>query len=97
MNRSTISWWNPRFQEDRTSVRADQRIGRPRTRTAIGDISTAIVTTMNEKDRGWKCFEAAEEANISTTYIHSILTEILMKRKFAARWGPHLLSVEQKN
>lgn len=95
LDRSTVSRWNKRFREGRTSVKDDQRSGRPR--TATDDTSAVIVATIIEEDRRLTCLEIAEEANMSAKSVHRILTEILMKRKISARWVPHLLSVEQKN
>jgi DNA-binding MurR/RpiR family transcriptional regulator len=49
-----------------------------------------------EEDGRKSCEEIAHEANMSTASIFRFVTQILQKRKVAAKWFPHQLSEEQK-
>jgi len=86
VDRSTVSRWESRFREGRVSNQDDPRSGR--SVTATDDTSVVIVSTQLEEDRR-KSFEEIAS-------VFRIVTQILQKRKVAAKWVPHQLSEEQK-
>ena len=94
MDRSTVLRWASRFREGREGVQDNPRSWRPG--TATDDTSVVIVSTLLEEDRRKSCEEIAHEANMSTAAVFRIVTEILQKRKVAAKLVPHHLSEEQK-
>ena len=83
------------FEEGRTSVKDDERAGRPSTATAEDKIE--VVRGLLEEDRRLTCEELAEFAGVSAGSVHTILTKHLKKRKKFSKWVPHLLTDGQKH
>jgi hypothetical protein len=93
VDHSTMSRWASRFCDGRVSIKNDPRSGRPE--AATDDTSMVIISTLLEDQRK-SSEETAHEANMSTTSVFRIVTQILQKRKVAAKWVPHQLNKEQK-
>ncbi|KAL4083594.1 hypothetical protein QTP88_028910 [Uroleucon formosanum] len=96
VDRSTVQRWHQRFRDGRTSIDNNPRSGRPSTVTQ-DNTNAAILATLLDEDRRITVREIEQETGISKSSVHRILTEILQKRKIAARWVPHFLSPEQKD
>ncbi|KAL4142347.1 hypothetical protein QTP88_004826 [Uroleucon formosanum] len=96
VDRSTVQRWHQRFRDGRTSIDNNPRSGRPSTVTQ-DNTNAAILATLLDEDGRITVREIEQETGISKSSVHRILTEILQKRKIAARWVPHFLSPEQKD
>ena len=92
--RSTISRCDQRFREGRLSIENDPKSGRHRTSTDDQSVERAL--QILEEDRRMTCEEITHYAGISRASAYRILTERLHKRRIAARWVLHDLSVKKK-
>lgn len=95
VNRSTVQRWHTKFREGRISIEDDPRAGRPPAVT-VDNTNASIIATLLDEDRRITVREIEAETGISKTSAQRILTQMLGKRKVAARWVPHFLSAEQK-
>lgn len=91
---STIKYWTAEFKRGRTSIFDDERPGRPKEVTTPEMVNK--IHGMVIDDRRVKVREIAEALGISRERVENILHEYLGMRKLAARWVPHLLSVDNK-
>ncbi|KAK9731604.1 hypothetical protein QE152_g13460 [Popillia japonica] len=101
VDRSTVQRWHKRFRKGRISIENNPRSGRPSIVTQ-DNTNAAIVDTLIDEDRRMTVREVAAATGISKSSVYRIITEILQKRKIAARkrkiaarWVPHFLSPEQ--
>ena len=85
--------WHRRFQEDRESVKDDERNGRPTTSRTDDDI--AAVDKMVKEDRKVTFRLVADALGIPKTGDLRILKKDLKKRKLCSRFVPHALTREQ--
>jgi histone-lysine N-methyltransferase SETMAR len=76
-------------------VEDEPRGGRP-AGVRDDDTNAVIVATLLDEDRRMTVREMEAECNIPKSSLHQILTEVLGKRKIAARWVPHFLNADQK-
>ena len=72
------------FKDGRTSVESDARFGRPS--TSRNDELIDHVRTLVMQDRRVTVRELAEEVEISTGLVHSILTDNLALRRVSAKF-----------
>ena len=94
MGATTIKDWYNRFKDGRLSADSDQRSGRPstsRNEEVINRVKDLVL-----EDRRITIRELADESDISTGSVHSILHEDLGLRRVAAKFVPRLLTLEQK-
>ncbi|XP_026819544.1 protein GVQW3-like [Rhopalosiphum maidis] len=93
-SRARVFEWFKRFKEGRTTVKSDEREGRPstsRNEEMIQKIRTAI-----RGNRRLTIMELSNEFQISFGSVQTILTTDLDMRRVAAKFVPKLLSGEQK-
>lgn len=89
VDHKTVAQWASCFSEGRVSIQDKPRSGWPA--TAMDDMSVVILL---EEDWLKSCEETTDEANISTTSVFRILTQIL--QKITVKWVLYQLSQEQK-
>ena len=86
--------WARQFKSGRSTITDNTRSGRPA--TATDEIYVNSVSVLIAEDPRQTCEQIAYTLGISHTSVHQILTEHLGKRKVAAKYVPHDLTVEQK-
>lgn len=94
MSATAIKDWYNLFKEGRDSATSDTRSGRPstsRNEKTINQVETLVLA-----DRRITIRELAEEVDISTGSIHSILHEDLLLRRVAATLVPNFLTIHHK-
>ena len=87
--------WYKRFKDERTPVDDDERSGRPSTNTTpenIAKVREAILA-----DRRQTIHDACEIVGLSYGTVQRILVDNLNMRRISARFGPRLLSDDQKD
>lgn len=90
----TVRSWSRRISEGKVDVDDEHRSGRPV--SASDDQHVEMATRLLEEDRRITTRQLAAELGISANTAHRILTEKLGKRKVAAKWVLHVLTVEQQ-
>ncbi|XP_067930695.1 protein GVQW3-like [Watersipora subatra] len=86
--------WHKRFREGRTSIKDDNRMGRPATsRTTT---ATDLVRQQVIGDRRLTIHEKSAESGLSYGTCHIILTKDLDMRRISAKMVPKLLTDDQK-
>ena len=96
---SSLSWtivfeWAHRFKEGRASIIDNARSGRPS--CATDEIHVNSVSVVINEDPRKTCNQKAYTLEISHASVQKILTEKLGKRKVAAKFVHHDLSIEHK-
>ena len=86
MGITQIKQWYNRIKDGRTSVESDARSGRPST-----GINDEFIDLVRMQDRPVTVRELAEEVEISTGSVHSILTDDLALRRVSAKFVPKLI------
>lgn len=93
-SKATIYRWFAEFQRERDSLSDALREGRPK--SAVSPENIDAVRELIKEDRHVTYEQIQASLSISGTAIQTILHEELWLRKLISRWGPHLLSDEQK-
>ena len=94
MNRASVFEWHRRFNEDRESVRDDERCGRSKevwTPELIGQIKNFM-----DKDRRVSIETISVQFDLSVGTVHTIIREELKIRKICAKFVPRVLREDQK-
>ena len=91
---TTVKFWAAEFKRGRTSLKDEERSGRPKTATT--DDNIAQVHQILLDNRRIKVREIAEAMNMSKERVCHVLHEDLGMRKLSARWVPRLLTLDQK-
>jgi len=94
LSRTKCFEWFKRFKEGRTSVKNNQRPGRPS--TSKTNETVARVREIIRNNRRLTIREVAENIGISYGSCQEILTKELGMSRIAAKFVPHLLTNEQK-
>ena len=84
----TVSKWYKLFLEGRTSVKDDERSGRPSRATAKDKVEE--VRQLLSRDRRQTCEELAEDAGVSIGSVHTILTKHLHQAEEVFQMGAAL-------
>ena len=85
--------WYQRFKSDGTSIKDDQKSGRP---LSTGDDHIEKVRSVIRENHRLTVREVSEEVVICKSSSHTILTEKLKMHRFGAKFVPRLLTEEQK-
>ena len=91
MGITQIKEWYNQFKDGRTSVESDAHFGRPS--TSRNDELIDQLRTLAMQDRRVTVRELAEEVGISTSSVHSILTDNLVLRRVPAKLVPQLIPI----
>ena len=94
MSRSKTLLWYKRFRDGRTSVNDDERSGRPSTNTTQENI--AKVRKVILADCRQTIHDVCEIVGLSYGTVQHILVDNLNMRCISARFGPRLLSDDEK-
>ena len=89
-----IKQWFKCFKDGRASVESDPRLGRPST-SRKEEVMDQVCEKVLE-DRHLTVQEIVAEVGISTSSVHSILTEDLNLQRVSAKFAPKLLIEQQK-
>jgi histone-lysine N-methyltransferase SETMAR len=93
-SRATILNWFSEFKRGRATLEDGPRPGRPCDAVTVENVNR--VRDLVNQDRRITYCQLQEAMHLSSSTINSILHEKLGLRKLAARWVPHLLTLEQK-
>jgi len=94
LSRTTCFEWFKRFNGGRTSVKDNERPGRPS--TSKTNETVALVREIIRNNRRLTIREVAEDVGISYGWCQEILTKELSMSRIAAKFVPRLLTDEQK-
>lgn len=94
MSRTQCYEWFNRFKLGRTTIKDNEKSGRPSTST--DDDHVQKVHDVIRKNRRLTVREVSEEVGICKSSCHLILTEKLNMHRVAAKFVPRLLTEEQK-
>lgn len=94
LSRSKVFEWYSRFKSGRESLEDDSREGRPS--TSNNDENVELVRVALSHNRRLSVKMLSEQLQISQGSIHTILCEVLGKKKLCAKFVPHTLTVAQK-
>ena len=92
VSRSMVFKWHKRFRDGRESIDDDERPGRP---TEIGDAIIDDIRHAVQEDGRITVREISELFDLSTSTVHTILTENLKLERLSARWVPRLLKEDE--
>ncbi|XP_053411309.1 histone-lysine N-methyltransferase SETMAR-like [Nycticebus coucang] len=93
-SRATIFRWFQEFRRGRTSLRDEERSGRPA--TAVTEENIAAVEKMVRKNSQVTIKDIEAALQIGSPAVSKILHNYLRVRKVLSRWVPHTLTDEQK-
>ena len=93
--RRSVYEWIEKFQQGRTSVKDEERAGRPS--TSITDSNVEDARAMILENRRVTIDEVANHFELSHGSAYDIIHNRLGFRKVCARWVPKELTEEQKN
>ncbi len=91
---STIAKWRKDFSEGRMDIEDKPRSGRPRTQITEDNIN--LIERLIEADPHSTYADLALDSQLSHGTIERIIQDHLQKKKVAARWVPHKLTLDQK-
>lgn len=92
---NTVRKWVREFKGGRTSVKDEQRPGRPK--TASTDANIARVEKFIMDDRRVTMQEICETLRLTMGTVERIITKELRLRKVSSRWVPRMLNDDQKD
>jgi histone-lysine N-methyltransferase SETMAR len=94
MSARKVYQWVEKFQEGRTSIADEYRLGRPC--TVVSDANFAYVDILIGENRRISLDSVATMLNISVGSTHGIIRETLRHRYLRSRWVPRQLTDEHK-
>ena len=94
MSKPRVYQWCTWFGEGWTSLEDEPKSGRPK--TATDEDSKSRVDVLLKSDRRMKIPEIALKLEMSPTFVHKIVHDILGYRKVFARWVPKMLTDDHK-
>ena len=89
----TVARWISYFKEGRLSVKDEACPDRPDSATSE---TSATVKSIVQQGSRYTVEEMSDLSGLSSSYVFTILKEMLKLQKICARWIPHLLTPEQK-